>query len=211
MNSEKTDRTEGPPLPPSPLAEVEPAPPDVPLPWSALPAAAAAGFLAGAIDSVLSRPTANWAVMYAVSPVSAAADQRILWGLGAGVVTLGAALADRVGSRWPRVARWACGMGLGAVVSPSALLTVPYLITTRAPAHFGFLASGLALMVLSRGLLGAVLGVGASARHGLLWKAPAAGLLTSVLTIVVYPVVRICLGLSPPPLDWPGRLGSCSS
>ena len=112
MNPHHDHTAATPPLPPSPLAEVEPASQHVALPWSTVPLGWAAEFLAGMASMALFGQATQvpgllrqmWLVGAVIVSVSGA------------IVVLGAVVGDRVASGQSRPLRWGVGMGAGSLV-----------------------------------------------------------------------------------------------
>jgi len=94
---------EAPPLPPSPMSEEPQASPNVPLPWSVVPALAGLGVVMGAATLL---PQTPWPPPRTQTLVSLLASGAVCALLG-----LALAFADRRLPGLPRPLRWALGMG----------------------------------------------------------------------------------------------------
>ena len=119
MNGEQPNRTQEPPLPPSPLAQAfeDEGPPDVPLPWSAVPLGWAAEFLAGMTSTALFwQATQVPGLVKQMSLIGA-----VIVSVFGAIVVLGAVVGDRVASGQSRPLRWAVGMGAGSLVCAIAV------------------------------------------------------------------------------------------
>jgi hypothetical protein len=168
---------DAPPLPPSPLAQVEPeGPPDVPLPWTAVPLGGVAGAIAGIVDWAIATASAGGPPL----PPRVGAHQAGVNAAAALFIVLGAAISDRLAPKWPRGVRWACGMGVagaasvGMVVSALCLLWAPA-GGVSARQMVGLAASTVASTGTAYALFGAVLGLAAGSGRQVLWRLPLGG------------------------------------
>jgi hypothetical protein len=151
----------GPPLPPSPLAQVVEVPPfeRARLPWTTLLFA-----LLGALVASL---------LVALAFLRIHQDAFLIGGIAAVVagaralgLAVGATAADRVAADWPRVARWALGLAIAGVVPGLELLPMgfqafPNWVVVCLP----WLAAG----AVRDGLIGAISGYSLLQERTLVW------------------------------------------
>ena len=187
MNSQKTDTTQGPSLPPSPLAEVVAAPADVPLPWSTPLLAAPLGLLSGVIMPL---PPLHW--LRPGGPHTNSPDL-VLRAIGPAVVVLGAVVADRAAPACPKPLRWAAGMAVAGALCVGGAAWVLCCAPFRAR-NVVFGAACLILWtVLSDMAFGSAVGFASGAKRDRVWKVALVGASTGGAIAVLGPPVGLAL------------------
>jgi hypothetical protein len=202
VNSDHDNADAEPKLPPSPLTEVVEVPPDVPLPWSAVPLGALVGLITGVGYGVV----VTAAVGGPHFQVWIAAYEGGVDAAGALLIVFGAALLDRLVPTWPRGVRWASGMGAAALAGVGLMVGVGYVLSGLGAGLPTWDVLGvLAGTGVSYALLGGVLGVVGRAGKDLLWRFPLAGSATMAVLVALRLASSHLLGV---PLPIVGPAGS---
>jgi hypothetical protein len=181
VNSDHDNADAEPKLPPSPLTEVVEVPPDVPLPWSAVPLGALVGLITGVGYGVV----VTAAVGGPHFQVWIAAYEGGVDAAGALLIVFGAVLLDRLVPTWPRAVRWASGMGAAALAGVGLMVGVGYVLSGLGAGLPTWDVLGvLAGTGVSYALLGGALALAGGSGRDLLWRLPLAGS-TAMAAVVV--------------------------